>query len=374
MSGTLNLLGSSQTFLGLLATIIILFIIEDKSNLITFILGEIKVKLAKQIKSLNINISLDSVLNTGNYKLLNRFVNDNEEDELHNKAVELMAHISAKKTELQTNYINVEGNDPKVLEDIIKAKEILLAPLYTLLFVIVVFIFDETLRSTFLGGNGYLLSVLACFIVFSYLFWIVIWIRFLLKFKNFGNCGKGCRNILGNIRSHFWRLGRIIRIIVSMAFLLLFLVMTVVIGLFFNVSPYISVFITFILSFMILGIFMEFAQKDGEDISYAYMCGHFILIFFVSFLLVLVYRYLAVVLYIEDHLIIPGYRLMLCKTAIFVFTFLNGIVFPFTLPYITYYRYYAYAKRKTKDGQSKADEIVGELNAKLEHIAAEIPS
>lgn len=45
MNEPFELLGSSQTFLGVLVTIIILFIIEDKTNLITYVLKEIGLKL-----------------------------------------------------------------------------------------------------------------------------------------------------------------------------------------------------------------------------------------------------------------------------------------------------------------------------------------
>ena len=145
MNEPFELLGSSQTFLGVLVTIIILFIIEDKTNLITYILKEIGLKLKKQIEALTITTSLDdSVLQSSDYKLLKYFMNNDDSDkDLHEEGAGLLAKISTERAKFQVRYINVENKDLTLFDKIVGAKEILLAPLYTLFFTITIFIFDE---------------------------------------------------------------------------------------------------------------------------------------------------------------------------------------------------------------------------------------
>ncbi|WP_338336545.1 hypothetical protein [Marseilla massiliensis] len=187
MNEPFELLGSSQTFLGVLVTIIILFIIEDKTNLITYILKEIGLKLKKQIEALTITTSLDdSVLQSSDYKLLKYFMNNDDSDkDLHEEGAGLLAKISTERAKFQVRYINVENKDLTLFDKIVGAKEILLAPLYTLFFTITIFIFDELFRFRNDIPNDLMFSVLSCFVVLSYAFWGMLWFKYSFKFSKF---------------------------------------------------------------------------------------------------------------------------------------------------------------------------------------------
>ena len=140
---TFEILGGSQTFLGTLATIIILFILEDKSNLIKTVLDEIRTRIEGQLSLLKkTKTSYDEIYETSDYKLLKLSLErDTLDAELRNEILETISDISSQKSDFSTMFLSVESNDKQLLNNISDAKEKNLAPLYTLLFTLCIFIF-----------------------------------------------------------------------------------------------------------------------------------------------------------------------------------------------------------------------------------------
>ncbi len=63
----------------------------------------------------------------------------------------------------------------------------LLAPFYTFLFCVVIFLYDEVLRCRFLiSVHDKIISSMAIFICLSYVYWGIVWVNFILsqKFEN----------------------------------------------------------------------------------------------------------------------------------------------------------------------------------------------
>lgn len=377
MNEPFELLGSSQTFLGVLVTIIILFIIEDKTNLITYILKEIGLKLKDQIEALTITTSLDkSVLQSSNYKLLRYFMDKDDVDEgLHEEGAGLLANISTERAKFQVKYINVENKDLTILDKIVGAKEILLAPLYTLFFTITIFIFDELFRFRIDIPNNLMFSTLSCFIVLSYAFWTMLWFKYFFKFSKFDKLCIRNTKTKKSVFSYIRTVNRKKKIGGSCVFIILALAILHFINAYIiNVSPFIIIGVGIIIPFATIGIFMLKFINGYSDYSYAFMCGHYIMILLLSVIVVCSYYLLLYILKTEESALIQYQSLTILKISVFVFTLLNGIILPFVFPYIAYYRYYEYVKAKTGESRKEANDIINSINNDLEDFVRKIPS
>ena len=380
MDNVINILGGSQTFLGVLATIIVLFILEDKSNIISFLLQEIKARIKRQINSLNITTSLDGIVNkSSSFKLLNRYIKDkNPNQELNDEVSKLLMDIEIEKASFKAKYISVESNNPN-LEHISKAKEIYLAPLYTLLFSLFIFIFDELLRADLIKCDSTIFSVMTCFIVLSYIFWFFIWWMYYKNNQNYKikteNKNKFISHFL-NFRKYvsikFWdtpRPKKITIILISFIFILIFIELLFWFCEFHNI---LSISLFFIAPFVLLAIFMGMIRQTDKPYSYAFMIGHFFLIFLVSLLEYFIHFGSSVYFYGQIETT-PVFDITLVKILIFSFVLLNGIFLPFLLPYIIYFKYYNFSKQQVLLSQTEAEKITEELKQKLDEVAEKIP-
>lgn len=78
---SVELLGSSQTFLGTLTTLIILCIFANENNFIYKILDNVVGNFQEEIEKLRVNTNFENVINSSDYKLLTRVVGNEKEDE-----------------------------------------------------------------------------------------------------------------------------------------------------------------------------------------------------------------------------------------------------------------------------------------------------
>lgn len=93
---SIELLGSSQTFLGVLATIVILFIFANKdSNFIYLLLSEVKDKISTQVRTLRTNTGVKPVIESHDYKLLTYFLKGDGNKELKEEGTKLLSRITS---------------------------------------------------------------------------------------------------------------------------------------------------------------------------------------------------------------------------------------------------------------------------------------
>lgn len=107
-------LGSSQTFIGTLATLAILCILFNDSNFIYRILSEIKNNFTDDINRLRKEANFDDVIPSPEYKQLNDYIQKNddklndEEVKLKDEGVQLMSELNMLKLNEQMNYAPAE--------------------------------------------------------------------------------------------------------------------------------------------------------------------------------------------------------------------------------------------------------------------------
>lgn len=300
---------------------------------------------------------------------------DDVDEGLHEEGAGLLANISTERAKFQVKYINVENKDLTILDKIVGAKEILLAPLYTLFFTITIFIFDELFRFRNDIPNNLMFSTLSCFIVLSYAFWTMLWFKYSFKFSKFDKLCMQNTKTKKYVFSYLRTVNRKKKIGGSCVFIILALAILHFINAYIiNVSPFIIIGVGIIIPFATIGIFMLKFINGYSDYSYAFMCGHYIMILLLSVIVVCSYYLLLDILKTEESALIQYQSLTILKISVFVFTLLNGIILPFVFPYIAYYRYYEYVKAKTGESRKEANDIINSINKNLEDFVRKIPS
>ena len=179
-------LGGSQTFIGILASLIVLCVILDKSNFIHSILDEIGKRIDEEIKSLDKAVGFDVINDVpanSDYKLLQRYINElRVEAKTRPECKQLLISAMAMDMKLQATFDQLKsGYSSKFLkpahdliEKIQRSKEQVIAPLYALLFCLTVFICDEIVVGV-AGTSDFVVSFLTIFVAFSGIFWLMMW-------------------------------------------------------------------------------------------------------------------------------------------------------------------------------------------------------
>jgi hypothetical protein len=383
-------LENSQTFFGVLATIIILFIIKNKeSNIILSILDEAKEKFNNQVDALKISVQKfdKKITQSQDYKLLNYYKAsvvdkrakdaDNDNDGLFTKILEFFSEATITKNQYKAEYKSSAAIDKDMIDSISSSKESVLAPLYTLLFSLVIFIFDEIFKFDSNANNLYLMSVLYILVLFSYLFWFYLWGSFLnrfrkydtnddspneLKFKSFLSKFWGKR-----LRSNLIRCLLLVVIVSLFCFLILFLAKRFMPTISINAIAILLLCIT--PSICLLGYMMFLFKRNKKEYSYLFMCGHFLVISIGSLIFAFMLCLIANVLDADTTILFTEQSISWLKFAIFFFVILNGIISPLSLPYLAYSLYYRAAKRKNKENNRAMDKLA----EKMKHLASKIP-
>lgn len=79
MENSVSLLGDSQTFVGILATLVILCIAQNANNFMFEVLKDIKEEIVRYTKKLKPTISLDSIKESSDYKSLFLFTENKKQ-------------------------------------------------------------------------------------------------------------------------------------------------------------------------------------------------------------------------------------------------------------------------------------------------------
>ena len=359
---SIEFLSGSQTFLGVLATIIILFIIANNSNLIREILKEVKEKIAGSVKRLQINTDFSGIIDSADYKLIlwyQRAEKKGKNEELENEASKWTAKVNSIRQELQLKYMDVELYNPEVLKKIEESKEQLLAPFYSFIFCLIIFIFDELLMAYSLNCNDFFLTFLSFFIIESYVFWTITWLNFILYIHHDIQILKSPKDSLPWIRRFVgWRqcfrrwytskyivnkIGkpREYVLMVLRSFLILALVTSLLLCSAFITPIHTVWIITFgvLLPLVVLGVLRLWAYDCERKFTYIFLCGHVVTLSVLALLLTLLLLFVSQWLGIYEDIVLP-YSKMWMKISAFLFVGLNGIVLPLLLPYYCYNKYY----------------------------------
>jgi len=378
MQETISLLGGSQTFLGIIATLTILCILHNDGNFITKMLSLVYDRIKKEIGELSKKVKVAQSDST-EWKLLMLFLSNDKQDELHEEGARVMRDINSRIDEKSIEYMGLEVTNKPFLDHVSTCSEHIMAPFYSFLYCLLVFIYDEVLRSG-IPGKDWILSSLAIFTFFSFVLWTLVWTHFFrsnsVGYQHIQRPKKIC-DFLKKCSSFVGELGNIgasgVRIMVCVFFLLLALG---VIGFFTGLSEW-GAKAVLVMALLLPGLFIGFAKylaKEGKpEYTHVVIASHI----FIAWVVSMVFAFLihGTVDYFPhlEGCLFEYDSLMLLKFFILFFALMNGIIFPFLFPYISYMALYGDVKRKVALAKEDVAKMHEENNQKLKEFCEKIP-
>lgn len=357
-------LGGSQTFVGVLATVIVMCVLAGENNFIYKILSLIKAQMADNLKNVSSDIYFSKLDNSSDFKLLKVLIGD--ENRLDEKQ-KTEGGILLNRIKLWKSTFQIENVKPHLQgED----REISLAPLYTFLFVLVVFLYDEMLRSSMIPFNDYLVSSLAFFTLFSSLYWACKWFTYVIDL--FRNNGNRTYNLLSD--GKFSRIMQIvhystfgndwIRIGYEFLFFVMFLCMLAIM----NVSGLLLAVSLTLFGVVIPFVFEGFyhlhpaGEKESDlDKGYRSTLNHFGRLLFMSLIVAAIYMALGGYVPAFNSLLIPYHGLQLLKIFSVGFVIVNGLVAPSVLPFHSYRHLSRAVVKKPQKMQERVNKEIDKL-------------
>lgn len=378
MQETISLLGGSQTFLGIIATLTILCILHNDGNFITKMLSLVYDRIKKEIGELSKKVKVAQSDST-EWKLLMLFLSNDKQDELHEEGARVMRDINSRIDEKSIEYMGLEVTNKPFLDHVSTCSEHIMAPFYSFLYCLLVFIYNEVLRSG-IPGKDWILSSLAIFTFFSFVLWTLVWTHFFrsnsVGYQHIQRPKKIC-DFLKKCSSFVGELGNIgasgVRIMVCVFFLLLALG---VIGFFTGLSEW-GAKAVLVMALLLPGLFIGFAKylaKEGKpEYTHVVIASHIFIAWVVSMVFAfLIHRTVDYFPHLEGCLFEYD-SLMLLKFFILFFALMNGIIFPFLFPYISYMALYGDVKRKVALAKEDVAKMHEENNQKLKEFCEKIP-
>lgn len=175
----INLLGSSQTFVGVLLTLNVLCIFLDKEN--NFILNLLNAQNRRLVSKLvklekSIISEIRNFQNSEEYKTVNSIASNKSD---YQESVSDKAQKLNYKTYVTIfNYQSHVSESYSPIEKIEKYREQVLAPIYSLAFGLVIFVLDEIGRFVKSPDNIFIFTIFV-FTIVSITYWITIWGTFI---------------------------------------------------------------------------------------------------------------------------------------------------------------------------------------------------
>lgn len=378
MQETISLLGDSQTFLGIIATLTILCILHNDGNFITKMLSLVYDRIKKEIGELSKKVKVAQSDST-EWKLLMLFLSNEKQDELHEEGARVMRDITSRIDEKSIEYMGLEGTNKPFLDHVSTCSEHIMAPFYSFLYCLLVFVYDEMLRST-ISGKDWILSSLAIFTFFSFVLWTLVWTHFFrsnsVGYQHIQRPERIC-SLLKRCSSFVEKQGYMralgIRVIACVFFLLLALG---VIGFFTGLSEW-GAKAVLVMALLLPGLFIGLAKylaKGGKpEYTHVVIASHIFIAWGVSMVFAFLIH-VAVDCFPQLNICLFEYNsLMGLKFFILFFALMNGIIFPFLFPYISYMALYRDVKRKVDKANEDVAKMHEENNQKLKEFCKKIP-
>ena len=369
----ITLLGNSQTFIGVLATIVVLCVVTSSGNFLYDILKGIAKPVTYKIKKFKKELKTHSA--------------SLKENEVHKEFLEVLEIIKNNKT--YTNDLQHIANQYGVLYDInineftnrfngtflvpletnierIKqSKEQTFAPLFVFGYCIFVFICDEIV-SWFPSWHSHILSIVAIFTILSILFLSGIWYKFHCEFY-IGSRSSNVHTKLGApVKINFRK------IVLPFCIKALLPYLTILASMWVVDSYVVHIPTALVRVSIVLGIVVPLVLLGRQHLNIRTSFGgysHSFLLWHFSIILALSITYALVLFLPSDYLVsarIPcSEKQWEIQCAITIFIMLFGIILPFGLPYRCYRRIEENAESEYQKSYANMNEAFDTLNAEI---------
>lgn len=371
-------LGGSQTFIGILASLIVLCVLLDKSNFIHSILDEIGKRIDEEMKNLDKEIGIDvnnDVPKESDYKLLQRHIKElREKEERQPEYKPQLKKALAMDMKLQATFDQLKSEySPKFLkpahdliEKIQESKEQVIAPLYALLFCLAVFICDEIVVGID-SASDFVVSFLTIFTILSVIFWVMMWtiffrdIRIVTENDSSPNIKKNKKTFVYKWIKWKW--------------------MYFVFPVFYAISLYLSTFaaimwvkwlISFLAGFILPICYIAVLKSESHYkfgyYTYEYVFKHFGGLFIMSLLIAGVTSVGCMLSEDIFSVCLPFDNLVVLKISVISFVLISGLLLPFLMPYYGFKRVLNIVERELRNGKISMEEELVSVKAELKEF------
>ena len=330
----MKFLGDSQTFIGVLLTLNVLCIFADKDNnfILKFLL-DYKDKFKTRLSNIADLIASDSkrIYDSQDYKSLERCSKlSGNPPAIRFKASEILYKYSFQFTDKSISLSQGFAE----LDKIEKSTEQFRAPLFTLLYGIIIFLVDETCRiwpseDVFEASTlfGWILTTL------SFAYWGLLWVVFLFPNQFSGAIENRFYNFVNKINP-LW--GGCIKLIIGCLIFILICLLINFEGKSATIVDIILLLSVFLPIFLI-GLWREIGCKVKNNYSFMHICGH--LVAFTIYAIITTNIAIHCDFVPHSHMGFPE-NINYLKGLITLFILLNGIILPFAFPYRKYRKLY----------------------------------
>lgn len=368
-------LGGSQTFVGVLATVIVMCVLAGENNFIYKILSLIKAQMADNLKNVSSDINYDKLNNNSDFKLLKLLMSNKSKlnDDQKSEGGRILNRINLWKSTFQ-----VENAKPQ-LQGV--DREISLAPLYTFLFVLVVFLYDELLRSSMIPYNDFMVSSLTFFTLFSYVYWLGKWMTYVIDL--FRNNGNRTYNLLSD--GQFSRIMQIVhftpfkndwfRMGYEIAWFLLMASMLTILHVSGGLLALLLTLFGVVFPFVLEGFYHlhPAGEKESDlDKGYKSTLNHFGRFLLMSLLVATVYYLMSIYISVFKGMLIPYEGLQWLKIFAVGFVIMNGLVAPSVIPFHSYRHLSKQVMKKPQKMQERVDKEIDVLLKDVEIFTSKL--
>ena len=365
----MDFLDKSQTFLGVLLALVALMLYDHGGNLFFELLKKINNDLEEEIRALGCNGTLASIKENPKYQKIDKAAKQKGDKKIVKMACNCRTIISLVDMRITKEFVNFQ---PQTYIDHCKKlmtwREIFMAPFYTFVFCILIFIVDETLRYS----NGIIMitvGTLFWFILLSSILWFTIWFKYL---KDAWRIQEDRENITSTDNYRRERVGWYMIIVITM-------IVLYIIGMWHSVSRHFTLSVTLCICAIeiIKGIFavsILFKQNNHvRQLGYRFTMKHFVYVCVASFLISILlacfhktdFVYPEFLFTINEKVDVVGMR-----CAVFCFVIINGLFLPFVFPLIFLWRMKKLASKEAerirKSNNRAEKEIINLIDERIE--------
>lgn len=371
MSEQILFLGNSQTFLGVLITLNILCIFANKEedngsgiNDNNFILRFIRQNKEgfnsklRQLETLIKNVK-EEFRKSEDYKTLQNIITDKDKNSPEIVKEANAIDIKCSKSLADSN--TIVTNCYIEMDRIEASNELSRAPLFTLLFGLIFFLIDEICNLWQSKVFEPLIMFSVFFISLSSVYWIVLW-SFLFFRRNFISMGLRPKTQFWDVFDQCadYKEGGFLKIVIcaSMFYAGAYGISYISIGI---TWKWIIVLALAVMPMSVIGFIREVNCRVKGNYSFLHMTGHLLAFIVYSAVLVLLYYMRGM----DSLELIDGKVIGRIRFSIIAFSLLNGVVFPFMIPFLRMKRSCDREMKKLSNGKRNIEGMQEVLSTKL---------
>lgn len=383
-------LGGSQSFIALLASLIVLCVILDKTNFIYNILDEISNRITEEKKKLDQSVSirrdtaLEGMKSDSKYKLLQLYINNLKnnasdkdkvsEQKLHD-ALEFNLNLSTSFAKLKVGFTDTFMKPTyDLIKNIKRSKEQVIAPFFSLVLCIIAFICDEII-SVFPETSDFIVTFLSIFLIFAAIFFVKMWQMFLKSIQiNKPQEEKVDTDIkTSQKRKIFYHLHK--RWEILFITLPIIYITAIVIGLFIP-SIFLKKLLTFGLGLILPLCYIAHLKAETHyqigNISYESGVKHMTGLLAISLILTIITIGCSTIIPEFKSILLKYNDCIFIKWSVISFILLNGLILPLLMPYWGFKKILNISKREVKNANSLNDNELRKINTSLDEFCQSI--